>query len=165
MHILEAGDQRSAAHAASSSLSLQPRFDHLTPVTPHYALLPILEGFNWPDCLAGVDEGQWYLVVFRSVRRADADEQMLTEYDDLAYAEALAGQGLLHYFRGGLNDRRECLSLCLWEHQYQARQASHLPLHVQAARISSEMYEVYTVERYLLTKRRGDDAPAVQAVG
>jgi hypothetical protein len=142
----------------------QPRFDRLTPSTPLYAALPVLQGFNWSDCLVGVDDGQWFLVVFRSIRRADADERLLTEYDDLAYAEALTGQGLLHYFRGSLNERRECLSLCLWEHQQQARDASRLPLHLQAARIARDMYESYVVERYHLIKRSGMEVPEVQPI-
>lgn len=142
----------------------QPRFDRLTPITPLYPALPVLQGFNWSDCLSGVDEGQWYLVVFRSVRRIDADERLLTEHDDLAYAEALAGQGLLHYFRGCLNERRECLSLCLWEHQWQARDASRLPLHLHAARIARDTYDSYVVERYQLIKRPGADAPEIRSL-
>lgn len=151
-----------ADHPASTARAAQPRFDHLAPTTPHYATLPVLDGFNWSACLAGVDEGQWFLVVFRSIRRADADERLLTEYDDLAYAEALAGDGLLHYHRGCLNERRECLSLCLWEQQQQARQASRRPLHLQAARISHDMYDSYVVERYNLIKRRDAGEPEVQ---
>jgi hypothetical protein len=152
----------SVDHSLTGTRSTQQRFDHLTPTTTRYATLPVLEGFNWSECLAGVEGGRWYLVVFRSIRRADADERLLTEHDDLAYAEALAGQGLLHYFRGALNERRECLSLCLWEHQHQARQASHLPLHIQAARISRDMYETYVVERFHLIKRPGASALEVE---
>src|SRR5579862_6200008 len=40
-------------------LDHQPRFDRLTPITPHYATLPVLEGFNWSGCLAGVEDGRW----------------------------------------------------------------------------------------------------------
>ena len=64
------------------------RFQRLKPLTPEYAMLPILEGFNWVECLAGVDAAQLYLVIFRSVRRETADPVRLKEYDDLAYAEA-----------------------------------------------------------------------------
>ena len=41
--------------------------------------------FNWGDCLDGVGPGDWYLVAFRSVRRPDADEARLCEYDDWAH--------------------------------------------------------------------------------
>ncbi len=44
-------------------------FLRLRPVTPSYQTAPIEEGFNWEEALADLDAGEWYLVVFRSVRR------------------------------------------------------------------------------------------------
>jgi hypothetical protein len=143
------------AAAQQRAAALGEALHQLRPLSPAYATLPILEGFNVAECLASVEEGQWYLVVFRSVRAAGADEAVLTEFDDRAHQEALAASGLLHYFRGELNERRECLSMCLWESPGQAQHAARLPLHHAAVAIASAMYESFTLERYLLTKRRG----------
>jgi hypothetical protein len=147
-----------------SSGTRGPHFEQLAPITPRYAVVPVLKGFNWQDCLAGVEQGQWYLVVFRSVRRTTADDRLLMEYDDRAYAEALEGEGLLCYFRGSLNERRECLSLCVWEEQQQAYTAARAPLHLQAARVVREMYESYMLERYLIVKRPRVAAIELQAI-
>lgn len=123
-----------------------------TPVNPEYANLPIRDGFDWARCLRGIPEARLYLVVFRSVRRASADVETLIRYDDAAYAEALEQGGLLHYFKGEANDRRQCLSFCLWESREHALKATALPAHRAAASISAEMYESYELERYEVKK-------------
>ena len=157
-------DAATAAEATRRSRGAAEAFQRLAPVTPDYALCPIDEGFNWTDALAGLDAGQWYLVVFRSVRRSTADVEMLTEYDDRAYQEALAASGLLYYFRGTLNPTRACLSFCVWESQRQAQQASALPLHRAAMRIVAQMYDSYQLERYIVTKRSGKREPQIVPV-
>jgi hypothetical protein len=58
--------------------------------------------------------------VFRSVRRATAELGLLKEHDDRAFEAALEAGGLLRYFKGQMNQRRECLSFCLWERKEQA---------------------------------------------
>lgn len=136
-----------------------PSFELLAPIAPDYATLPILEGFNWTDCFRDVEAGYWYLVVFRSVRRECADSDLLTEFDDHAYDEALGSGGLLHYFKGELSPRRECLSFCIWASREQARAALHLPRHAAAARLAATMYESYRLERYLLSKHAGERTP------
>lgn len=130
----------------------QTCFQRLAPLTPDYATLPVLDGFNWAECLTDVDAGRWYLVVFRSVRRETADPARLKAFDDLAYAEAQQRRGLLVYFRGCLNARHECLSLCLWESREQAEAATRLPLHRAAADLTEEMYDSFELERWVLTK-------------
>jgi hypothetical protein len=130
-------------------------FEQLRPITPDYAELPILEGFNWAECFATIDEARLYLVVFRSVRRETADPVRLKMFDDLAYEEARAASGLLYYFRGSLNLRRECLSFCLWDTQDQAEAATRLTSHAAAADLTEEMYESFVLERWILTKRSG----------
>lgn len=137
-------------------------FQSLAPITPEYATRPIVDSFNWQECGARCAPGRWYLVVFRSVRRATADEIMLTEFDDQAHLESLAAGGLLFYFRGALTEQRECLSFCLWENQEQARQASALPLHRRAMSIVAEMYESYRLERYLVTKADASAALTIE---
>jgi hypothetical protein len=152
--------------------SLYEACQELSPVDPNYANLPIEEGFNWSSCLDDVRFERLYLVVFRSVRRASADLDLLREYDDQAYAEAEEAGGLLYYFKGLMNERRECLSFCLWESREQALRASGSDSHRVAAKVTAKMYESYTLERYDLMKqeangglvfRRFEEGPSVGA--
>src|SRR5215217_7463883 len=118
---------------------------------PDYATRPIQTGFDW-SALYGCSFGRLYLVVFRSVRRPDADLVLLREHDDRAYEEALTSGGLLRYFKGHANERGECLSFCLWETREQAREAADAASHRSAAGLSVQMYLSYRLERYLLKK-------------
>lgn len=117
-----------------------------------YATLPIAEAFNWEAGTAPLGEGEWYLVAFRSIRRADADETRLTAYDDLAHAEAAASAGFVHYFKGPAAADRSCLSFCLWESRAEARAAAGRPAHVRAVSLIAEMYEQYSLEFHRLTR-------------
>jgi hypothetical protein len=45
----------------------------LKPISEFYWVLPILEGFNLAECLEPVADGKWYLVIFRSIRKVDAN--------------------------------------------------------------------------------------------
>lgn len=123
----------------------------IIPTRPDYATVPIQAGFKW-STLADGHFDRLYLVVFRSVRRPDADLDLLREYDDQAYAEAVKSGGLLRYFKGEMNEKRECLSFCLWESGERARAASGGKLHQRAASIAAEMYESYLLDRYAVGK-------------
>jgi hypothetical protein len=127
----------------------------LAPTSAAFATLPIATAFNWDESLAPVEEGAWYLVVFRSIRRADADEALLTALDDRAHAEAEASPAFVHYFKGQVNSQRECLSFCLWRDEVQARQAASRPLHAEAASHVRALYETYRLERYHVRKEAG----------
>src|SRR5215210_8008111 len=133
---------------------LHEAFPQPTPVHPDYTSLPIQDGFDWARTLRSIPALRLYLVVFRSVRRASADLDVLKEYDDAAYAEALGAGGLLYYFKGEANERRECLSFCLWESRQRALEAAGGPSHRAAAGIWRAMYESYELERYHLQKMR-----------
>src|SRR5918998_5116499 len=137
----------------SQAATLYEACQQLAPVDPDYANLPIEEGFNWSSCLEGASFDRLYVVAFRSVRRASADLDLLREDDDRAYADAKSAGGLLFYFKGLINERRECLSFCLWESREQARRAASGASHREAATITAEMYESYTIERYDLIKQ------------
>jgi hypothetical protein len=129
----------------------------ISPNNPDYANLPVEEGFNWSSCLDDARFEQLYLVVFRSVRRPTADLRLLKEHDNRAYEDAVESGGLLRYFKGEMNGRRECLSFCLWESRRQAIAASASASHRTAARITAQMYESYTVERYELARGEAGD--------
>jgi hypothetical protein len=124
----------------------------ISPIYPDYAKRPIQDGFSWSTSLAGCPFERLYLVVFRSVRRASADLELLREHDDRAYEKALESGGLLRYFKGEANERGECLSFCLWETREQAIEAAGAASHRSAAEISVQMYESYALERYWLKK-------------
>jgi hypothetical protein len=116
-----------------------------------YATRPIQTAFDWSP-LYGCSFDRLYLVVFRSVRRPDADLELLREHDDRAYEEALRSGGLLRYFKGNANEGGECLSFCLWETDKQAREAASAASHESAANITARMYLSYVLDRYWLKR-------------
>jgi hypothetical protein len=129
--------------------------DRIAPRLGNYALAPIQEGFDWSGILDKIndvheiprDQGL-YLVVFRSQKRPEADDEMLTAYDTLAHEEAMESPSLLHYFKGETDSEGNCLSFCLWTSQADARKASSQPDHVAAAKLVARMYTTYALERY-----------------
>jgi hypothetical protein len=127
----------------------------LAPVSDHYATLPIADAFNWQESAAALGDGAWYLVAFRSVRRADADEERLTLFDELAHQEAMSSPGFVHYFKGPRSFDGSCLSFCLWNSRADARAASSRPDHVRAVSLIDEMYESYTLEFHRVTRQAG----------
>lgn len=124
----------------------RPSFDRLVPVSDRYARLPVAQAFNWADCAADVPPGEWYMVAFRSTRRAGLDVAKLTTHDDRAHAEATTSPGFVHYLKGPANDAGECLSFCLWTSRTEAREASGRPAHTEAAALTHEAYAAYTLE-------------------
>jgi hypothetical protein len=123
----------------------------ISPRHSDYATLSIQDGFDWSS-LSGCTFDQLYLVVFRSVRRPDADLALLCEHDDRAYEEALRSGGLLRYFKGHADEQGECLSFCLWETSEQAREAAGAASHKSAANITARMYLSYVLDRYWLKR-------------
>jgi hypothetical protein len=123
----------------------------ISPRHSDYAALSIEDGFDWSS-LSRCSFESLYLVVFRSVRRPEADLDLLHYHDDRAFEEALASGGLLRYFKGQANDRGECLSFCLWETREQARKAADAVSHRSATEISAQMYSSYALERFWIQK-------------
>jgi hypothetical protein len=157
------------ARSLYEPLSAVDAFQSLAPITARYATVPIMEGFNWQECVARLDPGEWYMVVFRSIRREAIDDLTLEMHDYGAYIEAQRRAiGLVFYFRGTPNEHRECLSFCIWSSRQEAARAARLPLHRVAMTMVDEKYEWYALERYLLRKargRKGVDAILVSAEG
>ncbi|KAL2634322.1 hypothetical protein R1flu_005801 [Riccia fluitans] len=94
---------------------------------------------------------EYYVVAFRSVRSKGADDEKLYSADALAQAEARQSGGLLMYWFGTLNERRECFAMCIWESVEYARKANTLPAHLLAISLAREMYDTYRLERYWLS--------------
>jgi len=127
----------------------------LGPVSDAYAVLPVADAFDWTDVGRQLGEGEWYLVAFRSVRRVDADEARLAEYDERAHLEAAGAPGFVRYFKGPTASDRTCLSFCLWTSRVEARAAAGRPNHIEAISLLDEMYERYTLEFLRVTGRVG----------
>src|SRR5215203_2911052 len=127
----------------------------ISPRHPDYATRSIEDGFDWSSLSCCLFE-RHYLVVFRSVRRPEADLDLLREHDDRAYEEALVSGGLLKYFKGHTNERGECLSFCLWQTRESAREAASAASHQSAADITARMYVSYVLDRYWLKRTGGE---------
>ncbi|KAF7724067.1 hypothetical protein EC973_001400 [Apophysomyces ossiformis] len=128
-------------------------------ITDEYTQVPVQEAFNWNEvaALLGPEaEGDWFIVVFRSVRKATANSKLLYEADERAQREAAHSGGLLKYWYGDLNQHRECMAMCVWRSQEDARKATKKPLHRIAAQLAGEMYDIYDLERYSLVKKAGE---------
>jgi len=133
-------------------------FEPLAPVSDGYAGLPVGLAFDWTDATQALGVGEWYLVAFRSIRKPEADEAMLTEFDDRAHAEAAASPGFVHYQKGPRASDGSCLSFCLWTSRAEARLAAGGPNHVLAVGLLDLMYERYTLE-FLRVRGSGGGAP------
>ncbi len=130
-------------------------FAAIAPVSDAYAHLPVAEAFDWSRVARQLGTGEWYLVAFRSIRRLDADDMRLIEFDERAHLEAQSSPGFVHYFRGPAEADRSCLSFCLWTSRAEARAASGRPAHIEAISVINEMYERYTLEFLRVTGRVG----------
>ncbi len=129
----------------------------LAPVSEEYASLPVADAFNWQDAAAELVAGEWYLVAFRSIRTATADEVRLNEFDERAHREAAAAPGFIHYFKGPAALDGSCLSFCLWQTRADARAAAGRPDHVRAVSLIDEMYAQYTLEFLRVGRLPGGD--------
>ena len=130
-------------------------FEALTPVSDAYAHLPVADAFDWSDVAGQLGYGEWYLVVFRSRRRAECDEGRLSDMDERAHQEAASSPGFVFYFKGPLSTDRSCLSFCMWDSRAEARAAAGQPEHVTAVSVLDEMYESYRLEFIRVTGQPG----------
>ena len=126
--------------------------DRLQPISDRYATLPIEDAFDWSAVGRQLGVGEWYLVVFRSVRRPGADEDRLTAFDEAAHTEAAGAPGFIHYFKGPSAADGSCLSFCIWTGRAEARAAAGRPDHTEAVTLLNEMYLDYRLE---LMRMRG----------
>jgi hypothetical protein len=136
-------------------LRIVDAFDALGPVSDAYASMPVAGAFEWSGVGRQLGDGEWYLVAFRSVRRAGCDENRLREFDERAHLEAAAAPGFVHYFKGPTAIDGSCLSFCLWTSRAEARAAAGGPQHLEAITLLDEMYERYTLEFLRVTGRAG----------
>ncbi|KAL4879518.1 hypothetical protein BJY04DRAFT_93681 [Aspergillus karnatakaensis] len=127
----------------------------LTPIRPDYATAPYTESFNWPtvfETLSTLSEAEphtwttnsFYVVVFRSVLNEDVDLDRLSLLDERSHAEATESGGLLKYWFGVKNGRRENLATCVWRSRQDARAGGTGPWHAKARAAAKNIYENIT---------------------
>lgn len=129
----------------------------LRPITQTPAHTPLPEAFNWNEIARALQPFavDWFVVAFRSIRKATACVDTLHVADALAHAEARTSGGLLAYYYGGIEAERRCLAMCVWQGASYARAASLRPLHKRAASLAAEMYDAYHLETYSIRKNVG----------
>lgn len=99
----------------------------LTPIRDDYATAPYLDAFNWTavfEYLHDLTETagyHWtrqtfYVVAFRSILNPDVDGEWLGALDAHSHREATESGGLLKYWFGSKNARRENLATCAFPH-------------------------------------------------
>jgi len=130
-------------------------FADLAPVSEDYARLAVDKAFTWAPVAKALGAGEWYMVAFRSILRADADTERLTRYDTWAHEEAAGAEGFVHYYKGPLAADRTCLSFCLWTSRAEARAASARPAHREAVQLITDTYEAYNLEFLRVRKLAG----------
>ncbi|KAJ3085126.1 Zinc transporter [Quaeritorhiza haematococci] len=141
-----------------ADILLSNALQHLTHIHPDYRILPLATSFNWQtiaSLLPSTISKTWYIVAFRSIRRADASTEELYAADAEAHREARESGGILKYWYGDLNEKRECLAMCVWANRGFARQATRKPHHVRAMMLTARTYETYRLEKYWLIKEEG----------
>ena len=130
-------------------------FADLAPVADNYAVLPVGEAFNWAPVASAIEPGEWYMVAFRSIVRADADLERLRDYDDWAHEEASGAKGFIYYYKGPPAADRSCLSFCMWNSRAEAREAAARPAHQKAVTLIADTYEAYSLEFLSVRKLAG----------
>ena len=131
-------------------------FAELAPAADNYAVLPVGEAFDWAPVASLIEPGEWYMVAFRSIVRADADQERLRQYDDWAHEEASGAKGFVYYYKGPQAADRTCLSFCMWNSRTEAREAAARPAHQKAVTLIADTYEAYSLE--FLRVRKPDAA-------
>lgn len=131
------------------------QLDRLIAASDDYPMRPIEDAITWVAAGSVEATADWYLVVFRSIRRADVDEPELVRHDDAAHDEAMSAPGFVHYFKGPLTVDRACLSFCLWTSREAARAASGMPAHRAAVAFIGDAYDHFTLEFYRARKLGG----------
>ncbi|KAL1919453.1 uncharacterized protein VTP21DRAFT_2146 [Calcarisporiella thermophila] len=151
---------RDHIHIDPSQLVLTPadhemlrEAEHLKTRTLDYMVAPLEDIFDWDDLGRRLkSDGEWFVVAFRSIRSASADNELLFNADRMAHEEAKHSGGLLKYWYASLNERRECLAMCIWANRSWALLANKKPHHREAAKLAAVMYDSYILERYSLKK-------------
>lgn len=148
-----------------ASLALHKALHRFQPLSDAYADVPYADGFNWHELdLPADEEREWYIVAFRSIRKAGSDSGPLYEADKLAHEEAARNGGLIMYWYGIPNPQTgKNLATCIWQSRQHAIAANSRPHHVRAMKLAAASFEVYSLERYTLRKVKGQKGVIVES--
>ncbi|KAJ5684621.1 uncharacterized protein N7477_000966 [Penicillium maclennaniae] len=122
------------------------------PIRDDYATAAYLDSFNWQEVFdrvkayADAECHEWttqsfYLVEFRSVLNPGIDQDRLHALDAYSHQEATTSGGLLKYWFGTKNEKRQNLATCIWRSREDARVGGLGPWHAKARAAAREMYE------------------------
>ncbi|KAK3676526.1 hypothetical protein LTR78_003802 [Recurvomyces mirabilis] len=136
------------AHSRLFAISLTS----LEPVREDYATTPWPEAFNWPTVftrlralcqISGVkwQKREFYVVTFRSVRKRNADVDLVSGLDQQSHREACESGGLLKYWFGSCDSEMRNLATCIWRCQEDAIAGGSGPWHRRARMASKDLYE------------------------
>lgn len=76
-----------------ASLSLHKALHYFSPLNPHYATQPYAESFNWDALNLPEDqEREWYVVAFRSKRKAGSDSGCETSFPPTLFSIGLSNR-------------------------------------------------------------------------
>ena len=134
---------------------IRPPYRPIVEIDADYSRLPIGEGFNWNEAFAAIEDGEWYLVAFRSKHRADTDAAYLARLDERASNAASRLPGFMYYFIGTPQADGCCLSFCLWRSRQDAVAGAAAPEHREAKVNGLPCFEHYLLERYRVVKQDG----------
>ncbi|KAJ5098920.1 hypothetical protein N7532_005921 [Penicillium argentinense] len=124
-------------------------------VRDDYATAPYIDNFNWNEvfglvkAFADVEGHIWkaqtfYVVAFRSILLPGADNDHLHALDAYSHQEAVASGGLLKYWFGTKDEKRQNLATCIWRSREDARLGGRGPWHAKAIAAARELYEKIT---------------------
>ncbi|KAJ6131220.1 hypothetical protein N7523_001680 [Penicillium sp. IBT 18751x] len=156
------------------------------PIRDDYATAAYLDSFNWQEVFdrvkayADAECHEWttqsfYVVEFRSVLNPGIDQDRLHALDAYSHQEATTSGGLLKYWFGTKNEKRQNLATCecilfvswvvsiddlvfplgIWRSREDARLGGLGPWHVKARAAAREMYE--TIVFTTMKLEIGDD--------
>ncbi|KAJ5939585.1 hypothetical protein N7466_002719 [Penicillium verhagenii] len=125
---------------------------YFTPTRDDYATAEYLDSFNWTEvfdlvkAFSAAEGHTWtaqtfYVVSFRSVLQPGVDNDHLHDLDAYSHQEATASGGLLKYWYGTKNEKRQNLATCIWRHRNDARLGGRGPWHAKARAAGRELYE------------------------
>lgn len=149
----------------------------LKPTRPDYATAPYTSALNFPTILSLLrslisstglpfPKSSFYVVIFRSTLRADADQDLLYKLDFESHREACESGGLLKYWFGkadlGPAGERRNLATCFWAGREEARRGGAGPWHARARVEGRGLYEQIEFERVRFVVEEGARGWAVE---
>lgn len=140
-------------NSVKTQISPEKSGPEVVPRIDTYQTAPIQQGFEWEPIINSAYEAhnleyghRLGRVVFRSLRRPEADLAWMTKLDERADEEAAASPGYVYYFKGDADPKGRCLSFCLWVTIEQGMASARQENHKIAAAIAPIVYKSCNIE-------------------